>query len=78
METPNGKMEKQLVPMLPNDLYVTNAEFQGCFIKIWTSFYSKKRSNLEKSVQNYRNYSKVPITAIVVIISHDNLLNIYF
>lgn len=58
METPSCITEKSLVPML-NELYVTNAEFQECFIKIWACFYSKKRTNLEKAVQSYRNYSKV-------------------
>ncbi|XP_029344615.1 uncharacterized protein LOC100572451 isoform X2 [Acyrthosiphon pisum] len=53
-------MEKSLVPhrLTNNDLYITHAEFQGCFIKIWANFYSQKRTNLEKSVQNYENYSK--------------------
>jgi len=54
-------MEKSLVPhkYASNDLYVTHAEFQGCFIKIWANFYSQKRTNLEKNVQDYENYSRV-------------------
>jgi len=54
-------MEKSLVPQkfTNNDLYITHAEFQGCFIKIWANFYSQKRTNFEKNVQNYEHYSKV-------------------
>ncbi|XP_022168721.1 uncharacterized protein LOC111032632, partial [Myzus persicae] len=53
-------MEKSLVPhkLTNNDIYVTHAEFQGCFIKIWANFYSQKRKNLEKNVQNYDHYSR--------------------
>lgn len=53
-------MEKSLVPHKStiNDLYITHAEFQGCFIKIWANFYSQKRTNLEKNVQDYENYSR--------------------
>ncbi|XP_026804803.1 uncharacterized protein LOC113548228 [Rhopalosiphum maidis] len=53
-------MEKSLVPhkYASNELYVTHAEFQGCFIKIWANFYSQKRTNLEKNVQDYENYSR--------------------
>jgi len=54
-------MDVSLVPQkyVSNDLYITHAEFQGCFIKIWANFYSQKRSNLEKTVQDYENYTKV-------------------
>jgi len=54
-------MDKSLVPHKStiNDLYITHAEFQGCFIKIWANFYSQKRTNLEKNVQDYENYSRV-------------------
>ncbi|XP_015365129.1 PREDICTED: uncharacterized protein LOC107162646 [Diuraphis noxia] len=53
-------MNKSLVPQkfTNNDLYITHAEFQGCFIKVWANFYSQKRTNLEKNVQNYENYSR--------------------
>ncbi|XP_025193812.1 uncharacterized protein LOC112593566 isoform X2 [Melanaphis sacchari] len=53
-------MEKLLVPhkYANNDLYITHAEFQGCFIKIWANFYSQKRTNLEKNIQDYENYSR--------------------
>lgn len=55
-------MEKSLIPhkYANNDLlFITHAEFQGCFIKIWANFYSQKTSNLEKNVQDYERYSRV-------------------
>ncbi|KAE9535821.1 hypothetical protein AGLY_007722 [Aphis glycines] len=54
-------MEKSLIPhkYTNNDLlFITHAEFQGCFIKIWANFYSQKKSNLEKNVQDYERYSR--------------------
>lgn len=50
-------MEKALVP-LP-ELYITHAEYQGCFIKIWANFHSQKTSNIENSMKDYTNYTKV-------------------
>lgn len=50
-------MEKVLVP-LP-ELYITHAEYQGCFIKIWANFHSQKTSNIENSMKDYANYTKV-------------------
>lgn len=52
-------MEKSLVSICSNELFITHAEFQGCFIKIWASFYSQKKLNMEKSLQDYQNYTKV-------------------
>lgn len=54
-------MDKSLVPMVCNELYITHAEYQGCFIKIWANPYSRKKDNLEKDIKNYSNYSKVLI-----------------
>ncbi|VVC24546.1 Hypothetical protein CINCED_3A019121 [Cinara cedri] len=54
----NDKMEKSLVPVVCNELYVTHAEYQGCFIKIWANSYSKKKGNLERDLQDYTSYSK--------------------
>lgn len=59
METTCDNTENSLVPMMLDELYITNAAFQGCFIKIWATFYSTKRKNLEKTVQDYKSYSKV-------------------
>lgn len=52
-------MEESLVCMTADELYVTHAEFQECFIKIWAHFYSKKRADMEKRIQNYKDYSVV-------------------
>lgn len=54
-------MEKSLVPMFVNELYITHTEYQGCFIKIWADFYSKKRVHMEKLLQDYKNFTKVII-----------------
>lgn len=52
-------MEKSLVPIPTNEIYVTHAEYKQGFIKIWTNAYTKKRSNMEKHLQNYTSFSKV-------------------
>ncbi|XP_050546738.1 uncharacterized protein LOC126908583 [Daktulosphaira vitifoliae] len=50
--------ENSLVPLYNKEIYITNAEFEGCFIKIWGHFFCPKRSNMEKSLQNYESYSR--------------------
>lgn len=52
-------MEESLVCMSTDELFITHAEFQDCFIKIWANFYSKKRADVEKCIQNYKDYSAV-------------------
>lgn len=61
-------MEKSLVPVVYNELCITNVEFQGCFIKIWANSYSKKQENLEKNLQNYTSYSKVFYCYIIILV----------
>lgn len=65
-------MEKSLVSVFINDLYITHAEYHGCFIKIWGNFYSKKRSSMEKYLQtlDYTDFTKVKI----IIITYFNYL----
>lgn len=52
-------MEKSIIPTFTNELYISHAEFQGCFIKIWTNFYSKKRVNMENGLQEFKNFTEV-------------------
>lgn len=52
-------MERALVPLSVNHLFVTHAEYQGCFIKIWANFYSRKHSDFEKRMQDYNTFTKV-------------------
>lgn len=52
-------MEKSLICTSTDELYIIRAEFQECFIKIWANFYSKKRTDIEKRIKNYKDYSAV-------------------
>lgn len=52
-------MDKSLVPMPVNEFYIAHAEYQGCFIKVWANLFTKKRSNMEKYLQDYNSFSKV-------------------
>jgi len=53
-------MDKLLISVpTNNELYVTHAEFQECFIKIWARFDFNQENNFKMSAQNYKNYTKV-------------------
>lgn len=59
-------MEKSLVPMVYNELCITNVEYQGCFIKIWANSRSKEQEYLENNLQKYTSYSKVFYCYIII------------
>jgi len=48
-----------LIPFSTNELYITHAEYQGCFIKIWANLFSQEKSNMEEHLQDFTNYTKV-------------------
>jgi len=52
-------MDRSLINVPNSELYVTHAEFQECFIKIWACFYTNQTNKTENIVINYNNYTKV-------------------
>ncbi|XP_050421406.1 uncharacterized protein LOC126833881 [Adelges cooleyi] len=50
--------ENSIVPLTDKEIYVTNAQYEGCFIKLWGRYLSHKKSNMEKSLQNYESFTK--------------------